>query len=176
LWIAGAGHIAQAVAPLALGLDFAVTVFDDRPALANHQFFPAEVALHVGDWEKILRKPLSAHGTFGLIVTRGHRHDALVLRHWIDLGFAFLGMIGSKRKARTIRDHFRAEKIGGEKALSELSCPVGVDIAAHTVPEIAVSILAEYIDQRAAYVAKQNASTASRELPPESARVGGITG
>ena len=26
LWIAGAGHIAQAVAPLALGLDFAVTV------------------------------------------------------------------------------------------------------------------------------------------------------
>ncbi|MGA9705027.1 XdhC family protein, partial [Pseudomonas sp.] len=35
LWIAGAGHIAQAVAPLALGLDFAVTVFDDRPALAN---------------------------------------------------------------------------------------------------------------------------------------------
>jgi xanthine/CO dehydrogenase XdhC/CoxF family maturation factor len=32
--LAGAGHIAQAVAPLALGLDFAVTVFDDRAALA----------------------------------------------------------------------------------------------------------------------------------------------
>src|ERR1041384_6147229 len=31
LWIAGAGHIAQAVAPLALQLDFDVTVFDDRP-------------------------------------------------------------------------------------------------------------------------------------------------
>src|ERR1051325_3979407 len=45
LWIAGAGHIAQAVAPLALQLDFAVTVFDDRPALANRQFFPGEVAL-----------------------------------------------------------------------------------------------------------------------------------
>ena len=43
LWIAGAGHIAQAVAPLALQLDFNVTVFDDRPALANHQFFPPEV-------------------------------------------------------------------------------------------------------------------------------------
>src|SRR3989454_6585586 len=34
LWIAGAGHIAQAVAPLAAQLDFNVTVFDDRPALA----------------------------------------------------------------------------------------------------------------------------------------------
>jgi xanthine dehydrogenase accessory factor len=154
LWIAGAGHIAQAVAPLAVGLDFAVTVFDDRPALANHQFFPKDAALHVGNWEKILSAPLTPHGTFGLIVTRGHRHDALVLRHWINHGFAFLGMIGSKRKARTIREHFLAEKIGGEEALSRLSCPVGVDIAAHTVPEIAVSILAEYIDQRATYVAK----------------------
>src|SRR5437016_1572951 len=31
LWIAGAGHIAQAVAPLAVQVDFSVTVFDDRP-------------------------------------------------------------------------------------------------------------------------------------------------
>jgi xanthine dehydrogenase accessory factor len=155
LWIAGAGHIAQAVAPLALGLDFAVTVFDDRPALANYEFFPKAVTLRVGAWEKILAEPLSPHGTFGLIVTRGHRHDALVLRHWIHGDFAFLGMIGSRRKARTIRDHFLAEKIGGEEALAKLSCPVGVDIAAHTVAEIAISILAEYIDQRAAYVATQ---------------------
>jgi xanthine dehydrogenase accessory factor len=176
LWIAGAGHIAQAVAPLALGLDFTVAVFDDRPALANHRFFPAEVALHVGEWEKMLGKPLDAHGIFGLIVTRGHRHDALVLRHWIGRGFAFLGMIGSKRKARIIRDHFRAEKIGGEEALSELSCPVGVAIAAHTVPEIAVSIVAEYIDQRAAYVAKQTTPAAPREPASGPARPAGVAG
>ena len=174
LWIAGAGHIAQAVAPLALGLDFAVTVFDDRPALASRQFFPADVALRVGEWETILAEQLSGHGTFGLIVTRGHRHDALVLRHWIDRGFAFLGMIGSKRKARTIREHFLAEKIGGEQALAKLSCPVGVDIAAHTVPEIAFSILAEYIDQRAAYVARQNPSPAAAELMAGSTRLGGV--
>jgi xanthine dehydrogenase accessory factor len=176
LWIAGAGHIAQAVAPLALGLDFAVTVFDDRPALANHQFFPAGVTLRVSDWEKMLTEPLSTDGTFGLIVTRGHRHDALVLRHWINRDFAFLGMIGSKRKARTIRDHFLAEKIGGEEALARLSCPVGVNIAAHTVPEIAVSILAEYIDQRAAYAAKQNTPVAPREPAPGPARVASLAG
>jgi xanthine dehydrogenase accessory factor len=166
LWIAGAGHVAQAVAPMALGLDFAVTVFDDRLALANHQFFPADVTLRVGEWDKTLASPLSDHGTFGLIVTRGHRHDALVLRHWINRDFAFLGMIGSQRKARTIRDHFRAEKIGGEEALARLSCPVGVDIAAHTVPEIAVSILAQYIDKRAAYVATQNSSSLLPEPVP----------
>jgi xanthine dehydrogenase accessory factor len=175
LWIAGAGHIAQAVAPLALGLDFTVTVFDDRPALANYQFFPATAALRIGPWEKMLHEPMEPHGTFGLIVTRGHRHDALVLRHWINRGFAFLGMIGSRRKARTIRDHFLAEKIGGEEALSKLSCPVGVDIAAHTVPEIAISILAEYIDQRSAYVANQISSVGLPGLAPEPARIGSAT-
>lgn len=35
------GHVVQAVAPLAEQLDFAVTAFDDRPALASHQNFPA---------------------------------------------------------------------------------------------------------------------------------------
>ena len=48
LWIAGAGHIAQAVAPLAAQLDFKVTVFDDRPALANHHYFPKEIILRAG--------------------------------------------------------------------------------------------------------------------------------
>jgi xanthine dehydrogenase accessory factor len=173
LWIAGAGHIAQAVAPLALGLDFAVTVFDDRPALANHEFFPREVTLRVGDWEKILSDSLPAHGAFGLIVTRGHRHDALVLRHWIDLGFVFLGMIGSSRKARTIREHFQAEKIGGEAALSRLSCPVGVNIGSQTVPEIAVSIIAQYINERASYVA-QNSSVSVPDSAHQPARMVGI--
>ncbi|MEI9960036.1 MAG: XdhC family protein [Limisphaerales bacterium] len=42
LWIAGSGHIAQAVAPLALQLDFNVTIFDDRPELAKPSIFPAD--------------------------------------------------------------------------------------------------------------------------------------
>ena len=36
---------------------FFVTVFDDRPALANHQFFPREVALQTEVWEKLLALP-----------------------------------------------------------------------------------------------------------------------
>ena len=111
LWIAGGGHIAQAVAPLAWQLDFNVTVFDDRPALANYDFFPDGVALKVGEWEKLCALPLPDVPSFALIVTRGHRHDALVLKDWIHKPFLFLGMIGSSRKARTIFDHFTEEKI-----------------------------------------------------------------
>jgi xanthine dehydrogenase accessory factor len=149
LWIAGAGHIAQAVAPLALKLDFDVAVFDDRPALVNSRYFPAEAVLRAEDWEKLLSWPLPSAPTFGLIVTRGHRHDALVLANWIHKPFRFLGMIGSARKARTIFEHFAREKIATAEELQRVACPVGVRIRCQTVMEIAVSIMAQFIDKRA---------------------------
>ena len=149
LWIAGAGHVAQAVAPLALGLDFSVTVFDDRPALANHQLFPPETLLRVGEWKKLCAEPLPPVPAFGLIVTRGHRHDAQVLKEWIQKKFRFLGMIGSARKARIISEHFLEEKIATAEQLRRVACPVGIKIKSQSVPEIAVSILAQLIEKRA---------------------------
>ena len=149
LWIAGAGHIAQAVAPMAHQLDFAVTVFDDRPALANHHYFPPEITLRAAAWERLTAEPWPTEPTFGLVVTRGHRHDALVLKDWIRRPFPFIGMIGSARKARTIFDHFRAENLATPEELARVACPVGVRIRARSVPEIAVSILAQFIERRA---------------------------
>ncbi len=154
LWIAGSGHIAQAVAPLALQLDFAVTVFDDRPELANHHFFPREAALRLGPWGELCAAPLPAAPTFGLIVTRGHQHDALVLETWIHRPFAFLGMIGSMRKARTITEHFLSRKLATPAEIARVACPVGLRIRSRSVMEIAVDILAQYIDRRAAALAE----------------------
>jgi len=162
LWIAGAGHIAQAVAPLALQLDFDVTVFDDRPALANYDFFPDEVSLKVGEWEQFSPLPLPGVPSFALIVTRGHRHDALVLKDWIRKPFLFLGMIGSARKARTIFDHFAEEKIATPEQMARVTCPVGIKIRSQSVPEIAVSIMAQFIEKRAELVGEKQVSTAAK--------------
>ena len=149
LWIAGAGHVAQAVVPLALQLDFSVRVFDDRPALASHRFFPPETGLEADVWDKLLATPLPAQPCFGLIVTRGHRHDALVLEKWIQRPFSFLGMIGSARKARMIFEHFLEEGLATAEQLKQVACPVGIKIRSRTVPEIAISIVAQLIERRA---------------------------
>jgi xanthine dehydrogenase accessory factor len=158
LWIAGSGHIAQAVAPLALKLDFAVTIFDDRPELANHEFFPSDALLRVGHWNDILNATFPDAPAFGLIVTRGHKHDALVLETWIHRAFQFLGMIGSARKARTIADHFVTKKIATAEEVARVACPVGIKIRSQSVMEIAVDILAQYIDKRADLVNGQRVS------------------
>lgn len=149
LWIAGAGHVAQAVAPLAAQLDFKVSVFDDRPGLMNSKFFPLGTDLRTDYWDKLLNEPLPSRPTFGLIVTRGHQHDSLVLRHWIQRPFAFLGMIGSSRKRRLIFTEFVEQHLATEAQLAKVACPVGLEIQAKSVPEIAVSILAQLVQQRA---------------------------
>jgi len=150
LWIAGSGHVAQAVAPLAQQLDFKVTVFDDRPELANHHYFPSASQLHVGGWHELLKIPPPTVPAFGLVVTRGHQHDALVLSEWIKFPFAFLGMIGSRRKARIMRENFIKQNIATPEQFDRIACPVGVDIAAIGTQEIAVSVIAQLIQKRAA--------------------------
>ena len=162
LWIAGSGHIAQAVAPLALQLDFAVTIFDDRPELANPDFFPREVSLHVGNWGELCEAPFPNVPTFGLIVTRGHKHDALVLETWIHRPFQFLGMIGSARKGRTIAEHFVKKKIATAEEVARVACPVGIKIRSQSVMEIAVDIVAQYIDKRAEVLNEQRVSVAGK--------------
>ena len=160
-WIAGAGHIAQAVAPFAAQLDFEVTVFDDRPALASRQFFPGEVSLKADVWEKLLLLPLPEVPAFGLVVTRGHRHDALVLKSWIQKPFRFIGMIGSTRKARIIFDHFLEERLATPEQLERVACPVGIKIRSQSVMEIAVSIVAQFIDKRAEELARYDSQTSA---------------
>ncbi|MDD5140225.1 MAG: XdhC family protein [Verrucomicrobiales bacterium] len=162
LWIAGSGHIAQAVAPLALQLDFAVTIFDDRPELANHEIFPRDVSIHVGNWGDLCAAPLPNVPAFGLIVTRGHKHDALVLETWIHRPFRFLGMIGSTRKARTIAEHFVKKQIATAEEVARVACPVGIKIRSQSVMEIAVDILAQYIDKRAELVSEKQAAAAGK--------------
>ncbi len=143
--------MAQAVAPLALQLDFAVTIFDDRPELANHQFFPPTARLQVGPWHELLKVPLPKMPAFGLIVTRGHQHDALVLSDWIHHPFVFLGMIGSRRKARIMREQFLKQNIATAEQFDKIACPVGVEIQAVGTHEIAVSLMAQFIQKRAEF-------------------------
>ena len=148
LWMAGAGHIARAVAPLAELVDFEVTVFDDRPALADRKYFPAATKLRVDYWDALLAETLLPVPTLGLVLTRGHQHDAQVLSKWVQKPFAFLGMIGSRRKRSIIFTQFVEEGIATREQLDRVACPVGLPIGDVTVQEIALSITAQLVQNR----------------------------
>lgn len=147
LVIVGAGHVGQAVGNLAADADFDVWVVDDRAQYANQERFLKASKFLVGPIEDVLSSLEVTRETFVLIVTRGHGHDQEALYHMAPTPAPYVGLIGSKRKIRLIFESLLEMGIS-EVDLARVTAPVGVDIGSRTVPEIAISIVAELIARR----------------------------
>ncbi len=147
LVIVGAGHVGQAVAALASQADFDVRVVDDRRQYANAERFPAAKEIVVGPIAETLSGLEITPQTYALIVTRGHGHDQEALEILAPTEAEYVGLIGSKRKIRLIFENLLEQGIE-RSALDRVSAPVGLEIGSQTVPEIAISIVAELIARR----------------------------
>ncbi len=144
LLVVGGGHVGQKVAELAAEVHFDVTVLDDRTEYVTEERFPRALRRLTGTIPEILPTLDVDEDTFCIIVTRGHNHDEEALFHLIRRPARYLGMIGSRRKIRLIFDDLRREGIE-ESLLSRVHAPLGLEIGSQTVPEIAISIVAELI-------------------------------
>jgi xanthine dehydrogenase accessory factor len=147
LVIAGAGHVGQSLAEIAAGLGFGVTIIDDRADCASQERFPRARHRIVGEIEAELRRVPIDVRTYVVIVTRGHRHDGKALAAVLDSPAKYVGLIGSKRKVMTIFADLLAQGASID-ALCRVHAPVGLEIGAVTVPEIALSIAAELVAVR----------------------------
>jgi xanthine dehydrogenase accessory factor len=147
LVIAGAGHVGQALGELAAKLDFNIVVIDDRADYASDQRFPTAKKRIVGDIEGELRQFPTNPGTYIVIVTRGHKHDGQALHAVIDSPARYIGLIGSKAKIKLIYDDLVSKGVAQDK-LARVHAPIGYNIGAVSVPEIAVSIAAELVAVR----------------------------
>jgi xanthine dehydrogenase accessory factor len=147
LLIVGGGHVGQAVARLAAEVDFDVWVLDDRERYASRERFPSAQRLLIGDIGQTLKELVQREvnpNIYCLIVTRGHAHDEEALYHLAQTSAGYVGMIGSKRKIKLIYEDLVAKGIA-EDALTKIHAPLGLEIGAQTVAEIAISIVAELI-------------------------------
>lgn len=147
LLIAGAGHVGAAVAKLAIPLDFRTVVIDDRADLMGADRLPPPVETQVGDIAGGLRAWPIDGNTYVVIVTRGHQHDEAALHAVIDSPARYIGLIGSRRKIKLIFDDL-AELGVDRSRLDKVHSPIGLNIRAITVPEIAISIAGELVQVR----------------------------
>jgi xanthine dehydrogenase accessory factor len=148
LVIFGGGHIGAAVGKLAAWSGFDVIAVDDRPSFANKERFPDAKQVIVDDPAKIAKELSLDVDTYLCIVTRGHRHDAVILKEVIHGKAAYIGMIGSKRKVRTVMEGFINDGIATAEDFRRVRSPMGVAIHSITVEEIAVSVVAELVAVR----------------------------
>jgi xanthine dehydrogenase accessory factor len=145
--IFGAIDFASALAPLAKGLGYRVTIADPRRAfLASPRF--SSVAQTVAAW------PQDALGdmTLGprdavLVFTHDPKLDVPAVRAALGTGAGYVGALGSRRT--TLDRNERLVAAGVEEAeLERVHAPCGLDIGSSTVEETAVAILAEIIASR----------------------------
>jgi xanthine dehydrogenase accessory factor len=148
LLIAGGGHIGQALALQANLVGFDVTVIDDRHEFTDPALYPEGTTTYCDDIPQKIAALSAGDDTYVVLVTRGHKLDAETLEACINAPVAYVGMIGSRRKVALIRKNFIESGIATAEQFDRVFTPIGLDIGAVTVPEIAASITAELIAVR----------------------------
>ena len=150
LLIVGGGHCGRALAQAASHLDFSIVIADDREEFSRAEEFPfpnVEAVVHAGSGFERLPEPDAF--TYVALVSKGFQTDEAALRRVIHSPAAYIGMMGSLNKREFVYDRLRADGIT-KAALARVHSPIGLDIDAQSPEEIAISILAQIIQVRAA--------------------------
>ena len=151
--ICGAGHVSMPIIRMGKMLGFTVTVIEDRPKFADHARAAGADQVLCEPFADGLSKIRGDSDSWFIIVTRGHRYDAECLEAILRKPYAYVGMMGSRRRVAIVKDQLEAKGVCRE-ALDGVHTPIGLKIGAETPEEIAVSVMAEIIQVKNAGSAK----------------------
>lgn len=148
VYVFGGGHVGQALVPVLSEVGFRVTVYDNRPALADQVHFPKANRVICGDYCDISSKVTLTENDYAVVMTPGHQADYEILEQILRVKTRYVGCIGSKLKIERTQEKLRAAGIS-EEMIQSVHSPIGLPILAETPAEIAISIAAEMIKCRA---------------------------
>ena len=145
LIICGGGHVAKEVAAIAARLDFRIRIIDERPEIMNSDYFPDEAKVICDSYDNL--ENYLEPGACYIVVTPNHKADYQCVSTILGTDFLYLGMIGSRRKVATVKEKLQIDGFS-EEEISRVFAPIGLSINAVTPAEIAISILAQIIQQK----------------------------
>lgn len=148
LLIAGGGHVAQALARQAALLGWRIVAVDDREQFSDKSLYPPGIDVRLGRFRDVSAQFPLCRDTYVAIVGRGHKVDGDALAAVIGTPVGYVGMMGSRRKVALLRREMVESGAATEEQFARVHAPIGLDIGAQTVEEIAVSIVAEMIAVR----------------------------
>ncbi|TVR99073.1 MAG: XdhC/CoxI family protein [Rhodospirillales bacterium] len=165
LIVVGAVHVAQALAPLATGLGFVVTVVDPRAGFASSTRFP-DVDIR-NDWPDDALTALRPDARTA-VVTLSHdaKLDDPALEAALRSQAFYIGALGSRRTHTRRLERLSARGFPGSQ-LARIHGPVGLDLGGRKAAEIALAIMAEVVAvrygraSRAARISDSGRQTAS---------------
>jgi len=143
----GAGHVGNALINLLINLDCQVTCIDPRQEwLDKLPVTPKLTKLLAADMPTEVAK--LDENSFVILMSMGHTTDKPILLEILRTRkFPYLGVIGSKAKAVRLRKDVIEAGLPTEH-LTAYHCPIGLDIGSNHPWEIAVSVVAQLIQER----------------------------
>lgn len=157
LILCGGGHVSREVAAFAHRLDFSVTVMDERPEAVTRERFPTAETLICDSYDN-LGNYLEPDACY-VVVTPDHKADLQCVSTILPTQYRYLGMIGSRKKVASTIETLRNAGFSQEQ-IGSIFAPIGLPIGAVTPAEIALSILAQIIQEKN----KTHAASADKAL------------
>jgi xanthine dehydrogenase accessory factor len=139
--------VGKAVAHLAKWLEFLVVVSDDRQEFCNPESVPDADLFFPIPLEELSKQFEISPWTYLVLTTRGLDVDVAGLPSLLESKASYIGVIGSKRRWIMTKKKLKEAGIT-EEQLEKVHSPIGLNIHAETPEEIAVSIMAQIIEQR----------------------------
>ncbi len=150
LHVFGAGHVGAALVGMSVAAGFEAHVYDDRPELATSERLPQAATVTCGAFNELAASAAIGPRDSVVVLTHGHAYDETVLLAVLsrDVQPAYVGCIGSARKAALAREHLVAAGVPAER-VDAVAMPIGLAIGAVTPAEIALAIVAQLVRRRA---------------------------
>jgi xanthine dehydrogenase accessory factor len=146
LLICGASPAAEALVKIGKAVGLQVFLID--PSATADNFPDADVILP----QIVAGKFSDIQERYAAVATMGN-WDEEAIKDVLALSPAYLGLIASKKRFQEIVNRLSGEGMSREQ-LALVTCPAGLEISARTLPEVALSIMAEIVSLRRSRVEK----------------------
>jgi xanthine dehydrogenase accessory factor len=140
----GAIDFSSALAPLAKGLGYKVTIADPRSAFLASRRFSADATTEVGWPDKVLEGVELGARDAVLIFTHDPKLDVPAVQAALKTGAGYIGALGSRNTQERRRERLLESGVAAQD-IERISAPCGLDIGAASPTETAISVLGEVI-------------------------------
>lgn len=148
LLIVGAAHISLDLIRLGKMYGFETILVDPRRIFTKQSRFDVKPDLIYNEWPEIVFPNLDlGERTFAVLLTHDPKIDDQALDFLLNSNVAYIGALGS-RKTHIKRVGRLREKGFADEKINKIIGPVGLDINAKEPVEIALSIMAQIIEEK----------------------------
>ena len=148
LFLFGAGHIGCEIAKLLVDTPFKVNLIDSRKDWFNDFALDESITcceVNIDDFKTFRDVVKWGENCYVLVLTHDHSIDFEIVAMALQNDTKYLGLIGSKTK-KVRFNNMLIKDMNIPEGMSNVVCPIGLQIGGDTPKEIAISVVAQLLE------------------------------